>query len=623
MAGPWYIVVNGSEIDIDATYGTYTTGMFGFGMPPVAHNALEQAQLPGGLFQNMKVRPRVLQLKIMCKGATLAAYHAIRKLLVAAVRPNVGGELTPVEIRYDGSGTKYFCTGYYDGGLDGSRDAGNPTPETLMLRFICYDPYWYALTATNVELATQSTITDANYVVRRIDGTWQNISTQFNATVYAFAKDSEGNIYIGGTFFNVGDASGDYIVKWAPTTELLSSLSTGLDNSVFDIVAAPQGGVYVGGSFTNAGDASGDKVAYWSGSAWASLGSGITDGSGYVTSLAMGHDGTLYVGGTFQDQQDAAGDYVSSWDGSAWASLGTGMNAYVTDLVIAPNGDLYAAGNFTTAGGVAAKKIAVWNGTTWAAVGSAVGPAGGTAVIQALAFGPDGTLYAGGSFTSIDGVSAANVAAWNGSSWRALGAGLNGTVNVLRVTDDGELYASGEFTSAGSLATADRLAVWNGTTWTPLAIDLPLTYGGQGLYVDGDDLYIGYTGSGTATASEAGTTVTNSGTAPVYPVITITRAAGTEARIIYLKNQTTGHVLYFNYALLDGETLTIDLTPGAKSITSDYFGNVIGRALLPNSDFSTWCLQPGANTVCPYVYQAGGPTVTAEMTFTAASWSAD
>ena len=65
--------------------------------------------------------------------------------------------------------------------------------------------------------------------------------------------------------------------------------------------------------------------------------------------------------------------------------------------------------------------------------------------------------------------------------------------------------------------------------------------------------------------------------------------------------------------LLDGETLTITLTPGAKAITSDYFGNVIGRALLPNSDFAEWCLQPGANVVSLYVYEAGSPDGDGEL----------
>ena len=49
MAGPWYIVVGGSEIDIDATYGTKTTGMIGTGMPPLTHNVSEQALTPGGI----------------------------------------------------------------------------------------------------------------------------------------------------------------------------------------------------------------------------------------------------------------------------------------------------------------------------------------------------------------------------------------------------------------------------------------------------------------------------------------------------------------------------------------------------------------------------------------------
>ena len=40
------------------------------------------------------------------------------------------------------------------------------------------------------------------------------------------------------------------------------------------------------------------------------------------------------------------------------------------DLKFAPNGDLIAAGSFTTAGGVTVNRIARWDGSTWSALGT-------------------------------------------------------------------------------------------------------------------------------------------------------------------------------------------------------------------------------------------------------------
>ena len=38
------------------------------------------------------------------------------------------------------------------------------------------------------------------------------------------------------------------------------------------------------------------------------------------------------------------------------------------------------------------------------------------------------TLYAGGEFTTAGGNAANDIAQWNGSSWSALGSGMNGDV---------------------------------------------------------------------------------------------------------------------------------------------------------------------------------------------------
>ena len=49
--------------------------------------------------------------------------------------------------------------------------------------------------------------------------------------------------------------------------------------------------------------------------------------------------------------------------------------------------------------------------------------------VRALTVFDDGSgpaLYAGGAFTTAGGVAANHIAKWNGSSWSALGSGMNG-----------------------------------------------------------------------------------------------------------------------------------------------------------------------------------------------------
>jgi hypothetical protein len=62
-------------------------------------------------------------------------------------------------------------------------------------------------------------------------------------------------------------------------------------------------------------------------------------------------------------------------------------------------------------------------------------------------------LYAGGYFTTVGGSAANNIAQWNGSSWSALGSGMNYSVSALAVSG-GTLYAGGDFTTAGTNVSA-------------------------------------------------------------------------------------------------------------------------------------------------------------------------
>ena len=82
--------------------------------------------------------------------------------------------------------------------------------------------------------------------------------------------------------------------------------------------------------------------------------------------------------------------------------------------------------------------------------------------VYALAFDASGNLYAGGGFTTAGGVSANRIAKWDGSSWSALGSGMNSTVNALAVDASGNLYAGGYFTTAGGVS-ANYIAKWDGS----------------------------------------------------------------------------------------------------------------------------------------------------------------
>ena len=235
--------------------------------------------------------------------------------------------------------------------------------------------------------------------------------------------------------------------------------------------------LYVGGMFTAGGSVPAPYVARWDGVAWSPLGSGM-DYS--VLALAAFDDGSgpaLYAGGSFIIAGGVPTEHVAKWDGATWSPLGSGTNERVHALTVFDDGGgsaLYAGGQFTSAynSRVIVNHIAKWDGSTWHALGSGIEGSANTTVWALTVFddGSGEALYAGGLFFTAGGNSAKNIAKWDGVNWSPLGIGMTSYVLALTVFDDGSgpaLYAAGYFTSAGGVS-ANRVAKWDGATWSPL-----------------------------------------------------------------------------------------------------------------------------------------------------------
>jgi hypothetical protein len=279
-------------------------------------------------------------------------------------------------------------------------------------------------------------------------------------SVYRFAVDDRGNMYVGGSFNVAGTLPANFIAKWDGTA--WSALGSGMDGAVYALAVSGTN-LYAGGSFTNAGGVSARYIARWDGYKWSALGSGSDS---VVGALAV--SGTnLYAGGSFTNAGGVSAKYVARWDGYKWSALGSGMNSGVGALAVSGT-NLYAGGSFTNAGGVSARYVARWDGNAWSALGSGLG--GSLAYVRALV--ASGTnLYAGGSFTSAGGVSAVGVAKWDGTAWSSLGTGLGdpgdytGTsISTLTVSGT-NLYAGGYLRPPGDNMIHNGVAEWDGSAW--------------------------------------------------------------------------------------------------------------------------------------------------------------
>lgn len=317
----------------------------------------------------------------------------------------------------------------------------------------------------------------ANNIAKWDGSAWSPLAGGLDGEVgalTAFDGGSGPGLFAGGDFTGAGGPH--YVAAWDGST--FSSLGgrNGLDSSVRALVVHDDGSgaaLFAGGSFTGAGGQPASFIAKWHGNGWSPLGRGL---NGLVRTLAVFDDGSgaaLFAGGDFTSAGGQPAGFVAKWDGRTWSPLGAGTSQSVHALTVFDDGSgaaLHAGGFFASAGGVPASGLAKWDGNAWSPLGTGSGANG---IVRALGVFDDGSgpaLYAGGAFTAVDGQAANRIARWDGSSWSPLGSGVNSTVLALRSFDDGAgaaLYAAGSFTVAGSQP-ASRIAKWDGNAWSSL-----------------------------------------------------------------------------------------------------------------------------------------------------------
>jgi hypothetical protein len=226
-------------------------------------------------------------------------------------------------------------------------------------------------------------------------------------------------LYIGGSFADGGGIpSADFLVACDLTTRAASSTvpsTTGAFNSgVAALTADSNGTLYAGGGFINLGSNVGeDHVASYSGGAWHEMG-GAHAVDDQVRSLAA-HGTNVYIG---TDAINVAGidraDHIAKWDAqtltfSAMGSDTAGTNGWFNSFAflygMTTSGSLvFVGGSFQNANGTAtADDFAYFDGTSWRPLGSdgsGNGPL--NSVVNALAI-YNHKIVAGGNFTNAGG----------------------------------------------------------------------------------------------------------------------------------------------------------------------------------------------------------------------------
>lgn len=267
--------------------------------------------------------------------------------------------------------------------------------------------------------------------------------------LHTWGTGSDYGLYIGGDFIKYFDGPNEYflnyIVQWDGDEyiPLVDNSVVGVNGRVLAMASYDHDNngntptrLVVGGEFYEAGGETMEHVAMWDGSEWHALGEGVEGGNVYA--LEVFNDGSglaLFVAGTFLTAGGQDANYIAKWQGGQWYNVGYGFNKDVYALTLHNDGEglkLYAGGDFRYActaegcgenNGILVNGVAVWDGSSWSAVGNGIEADGKVRVLysykEGYACGSGPHLFAGGSFTTSNGPGN-RMARWDGTAWTAL-----------------------------------------------------------------------------------------------------------------------------------------------------------------------------------------------------------
>jgi hypothetical protein len=321
-----------------------------------------------------------------------------------------------------------------------------------------------------------------------------------NGTVLSMAVHDD-VLHVGGTFSRVGPPNGSWaVVDTALGAEVGPSAK--VTGTIYVCTSDGSGGFYIGGDFRYVKGEARNNLARID--AQGNLYPWAPDPNGVVYSLAT--TGTLvYAGGNFTTIGGENRTRLAAFSKST--GLLTAWNPSVNGPVkaLAVNGsNVFVGGFYTAISGIGRTNLCALDATsglpnTWAPATN-----GG---VEALAVfvRRDPTLavfvYVGGSFTSIGGQARNNIASVDATPGGAGFGGVftwnpsaNNTVSALRVTGDTTptIYAGGAFTFIGGVSRthlATIMSTGTVTFWAP-AITGTASPTVNGLHVDGNTAWI-------------------------------------------------------------------------------------------------------------------------------------
>ena len=307
-----------------------------------------------------------------------------------------------------------------------------------------------------------------NYIARLdSDGT---LDTSFdlnaNSFVYSMALQPDDKILIGGNFTSLDGETRNRMARLNSDGTLDSSFNPNVNSRVEFIALQPDGKIIIGGIFSTVGGTTRNRVARLNsdGTLDTSFVNPIANST--VNSIALQPDGKILIGGRFTTVGGVARTYIArlNSDGTLDTSFvnpnvdGTKANKWINSIALQPDGKTLIVGDFTIVDGVVRNHIARLNSD--GTLDTSFDP-NANSFVYSIALQPDGKIIVGGAFTAVGVGSGAReyIARINsdGSLDTSFNLNADESFSTIAPQPDGKIFLGGNFTTING-TTRNRFA---------------------------------------------------------------------------------------------------------------------------------------------------------------------
>jgi hypothetical protein len=156
---------------------------------------------------------------------------------------------------------------------------------------------------------------NSSYIAHWDGETWQQLDTSKLKSSGYLALDKSGGLYVS-TLMSEPSGTIDYWdgMNWRTIAAQLA----GEAPAIYDMAVDTNGHLYIGGSFESVNGIPARYIAYWDGSSWQAVGEGFDK---EVDALAFDPGGDLYAVGLFTEAGGLPVQHIARWDGKTWHAL--------------------------------------------------------------------------------------------------------------------------------------------------------------------------------------------------------------------------------------------------------------------------------------------------------------